>query len=67
MKNLHNIEKSGFRRGEYVGYARGPWRITRSMDGWVMVPCSNCEYYGKISQNRSATLAILSEVLDHLS
>lgn len=25
----HNIERSGFRRGEYVGYAHGVWRIRR--------------------------------------
>ena len=30
MKNLPNIEKSAFRRGEYVGYAKGVWIITRS-------------------------------------
>lgn len=28
MRNFHNIEKSGFRKGEYVGYAGGAWRIT---------------------------------------
>jgi len=27
---MHNIEKSAFRRGEYVGYAHGVWRITKS-------------------------------------
>lgn len=30
MRNLHNIEKSAFRRGEYIGYARGVWRIVRT-------------------------------------
>ena len=31
MKALHNIEKSGFRRGEYIGYAAGKvWRIVKS-------------------------------------
>ncbi len=30
MKNLINIEKSAFRRGEYVGYADGVWNITKS-------------------------------------
>ncbi len=29
MTYLHNIEKSAFRRGEYVGYAHGVWRITK--------------------------------------
>lgn len=31
----HNIEKSGFRRGEYVGYGSGRvWKITRFNNGW---------------------------------
>lgn len=32
---MHNIEKSGFHKGEYVGYAAGTvWRISRSASGW---------------------------------
>lgn len=31
---LHNIEKSGFRKGEYVGYANGVWRIRKLPGGW---------------------------------
>ena len=27
---MFNIEKSAFKRGEYVGYAKGVWRITKS-------------------------------------
>lgn len=35
MRNLHNIEKSGFRHGEYVGYGAGrTWRITRNASAW---------------------------------
>ncbi len=30
MRNLHNIEKSAFRKGEYVGYANGVWHISKS-------------------------------------
>lgn len=30
MKNLPNIEKSAFRKGEYVGYGHGVWIITKS-------------------------------------
>lgn len=30
MKSYLNIEKSGFHPGQYVGYADGAWRITRS-------------------------------------
>lgn len=33
MQSFHNIEKSGFHKGEYVGYAGGTvWRITK-IDG----------------------------------
>lgn len=35
MRSLHNIEKSAFRRGEYVGYAHGVWRIRRAGNGWL--------------------------------
>lgn len=39
MNNLHNIDRSGFKRGEYVGYAvagRTPYtmRIRRGGRGW---------------------------------
>jgi len=30
MKSLPNIEKSAFKRGEYVGYHHGVWRIMKS-------------------------------------
>lgn len=31
MRNFYNIEKSGFRKGEYVGYCEGKvYRITKS-------------------------------------
>jgi len=30
---MHNrIEKSGFRRGEFVGYCDGAWRISKTAD-----------------------------------
>lgn len=35
MKSLPNIEKSGFRRGEYVGYAGGRiFRVLPTTSGW---------------------------------
>ena len=35
MRNYHNIEKSGFHRGEYVGYSsHARWRIVRLPQGW---------------------------------
>jgi hypothetical protein len=30
MRDLPNIEKSAFRRGEYVGYAKGVWQIRKT-------------------------------------
>jgi hypothetical protein len=30
MKNLVNIEKSAFHKGEYVGYSNGVWIIRKS-------------------------------------
>lgn len=36
MKNLPNIEKSAFRRGEYVGYASGlVFRICKDGRDWI--------------------------------
>lgn len=37
MLSLHNIEKSGFRKGEYVGYALGAWTIRRGAAGWLAI------------------------------
>ncbi len=34
MEWLSNIEKSAFRKGEYVGYGHGVWRIKRGGAGW---------------------------------
>ena len=34
MKSLSRIEKSAFKRGEYVGYANGAWRIMRYGNQW---------------------------------
>jgi hypothetical protein len=38
MKQLTNIEKSAFRKGEYVGYRNGVWMIRRtnsSYGNWI--------------------------------
>lgn len=32
---MHNIEKSIFRRGEYIGYSSGLWRIVRLNKLWI--------------------------------
>lgn len=34
MKLPNNIDKSAFRRGEYVGYCNGAQRIRRGGEGW---------------------------------
>jgi len=44
MKDLSNIEKSNFRKGEYVGYAIGCWYITKantSYGNWAARKQSN--------------------------
>jgi hypothetical protein len=36
MRNLPNIEKSGFHRGQYVGYGAGRvWRIKPAGKQWI--------------------------------
>lgn len=35
---MHNIEKSAFKKGEYIGYANGVWHIKRtnsSYGNWI--------------------------------
>ena len=34
MKNYLNIDKSAFRKGEYVGYSNGVWLITKSSSSY---------------------------------
>lgn len=44
MTNLHNIEKSGFHHGEYIGYGAGTvWAIRRIFenDGWKATTCGD--------------------------
>lgn len=59
MKNLCNIEKSAFRRGEYVGYANGAWKIYRNGGRkWY------AEHRTKVAPFLSAsTLAEMSDLL----
>lgn len=30
----HNIDKSAFRKGEYVGYGNGAWKVSKSGNRW---------------------------------
>ena len=71
MKNLHNIEQSGFRKGEYVGYALGTiWRITRTNStygNWLAIP-RDADKVPRESRAIYATrLADLSRELDSLA
>ena len=42
MRDLHNIEKSAFKRGSYVGYGAGKvWHIARTNStygNWIALP-----------------------------
>ena len=62
MKYLHNIEKSAFRKGEYVGYCNGAQRIVKFNHQWV---CNGfVSYAGTRMYNAAATLEELSKILD---
>lgn len=58
MKSFHNIEKSAFRHGEYVGYAYGlVFRIYRIKEGWIAV--------GNETLIERPTLALMSVALEN--
>ena len=66
MKNLPNIEKSAFRRFEYVGYSSGRnghvWRVRKhGCGGWEA--CHADSFFGAESGLRAPTLAKISEML----
>ncbi len=58
MKSLHNIEKSAFRQGEYVGYANGVWRITKQGMQW---------YAYRMREGNSMYAETLSEMSEKLT
>jgi len=66
MKNYHNIEKSGFHRGQYVGYGGGQvYRIIKRKTGygnWLA-----CNQKDPKDQITAFTLAGMSNLLDILS
>jgi hypothetical protein len=65
-RNMHNIEKSGFHRGEYVGYGGGTvWRIRQLYGGamgWDAI-ARDKKYTKSITRS---TLQEISEALDKL-
>ena len=58
MKQMHNIEKSAFKRRHYVGYGRGQtWRIHRdpSSKWWTALSqqtpdCTSARTLGELSE-----------------
>jgi hypothetical protein len=60
MRDFHNIEKSAFHPGQYVGYASGTvWRIKRTAEGrWMATERDNASCFTR------ATLAQVSEALE---
>lgn len=69
MRALHNIEKSGFRAGEYVGYAGGMvWHIYKTVLNHETQWIARCHHgTGKIAIGVNVmanTLTDLSEALD---
>lgn len=62
MKHLYNIEKSAFRKGEYVGYCNGAQRIVKLGQQWVcngLVSSAGARMYAA-----AATLKELSKILN---
>ncbi len=68
MKYLPNIEKSAFKRGEYVGYGHGlVWRVKRtnsSYGNWIAWPQVRDEAIMSTFPLYGFTLADLSKQLE---
>jgi len=61
MKNLLNIDKSAFRKGEYVGYCNGAQRIRKVGNQWQTYSLGS--QAGKFIPASAETLAELSKKL----
>ena len=60
MRSYHNIEKSAFKPGEYIGYADGVWRIVRWGSGWR----SFCRLHADHVNLYADTLSEMSTLLE---
>ena len=63
MQNYTNIEKSAFRKGEYVGYGSGVWLIRKSRNRpglWVAESRDD-----KRDSIYAPSLKVLSAILQH--
>jgi hypothetical protein len=66
IRNLHNIEASAFRTGEYVGYdGRGyVWHVRKVRDKeWVAAPAPNNPARSLATRIRDTTLTALASRL----
>lgn len=69
MMNHHNIDKSAFRKGEYVGYCHGVWRIWRDGKVWqansrtIMGCPAGRTVYGRTLEDISRELAELEPII----
>ncbi len=61
MKTHHSIEKSAFRKGEYIGYANGAQRIRRGGLGWETYALGSSA--GVFTPATAETLYALGEML----
>ena len=64
MRSFHNIERSAFRPGQYVGYSNGVWRIWRwskrdKTRAWIAIrhQGEHAELFGRSLAEISAKLA----------
>lgn len=62
MRYIHNIEKSAFHKGEYVGYSDGVWRIVKHSRVWRAVHTKGIHW-----SQEARTLAELSAKIDECS
>lgn len=66
----HNIEKSAFLKGEYVGHATGVWHIYRIGTEWRCLPSKNV--HPGIARHKpygfsASTLKVISAELDRIN
>lgn len=63
MRNLPNIEKSAFRKGEYVGHCKGAQLIRKGGEGWETYRLGSISQ-GEFVRVTARTLAELSIKLE---
>lgn len=59
MKSLQHIERSAFRRGEFVAYVHGAQRVRRCAGGWETYALASAS--GRFVPLSAPTLAAMDE------